>query len=208
MSQRTPSHCSAISLHGLDDRAAQPRVEGIELEHVGPGREVRVPAAGQHLAPRPRRTRPDRGAESSSSPWMKYSGCVGTQGGRAPRGWGRNRGSSRRPRSRELFAGGRQPRRAARGARRRRSGARSRASRHCPRPRSRAGRGGNPRAAPRSAWRSSIPAGLRSQTPMNQTASKPQEAIRSHSSGGTVARSTGRRYFRPSSPSQTQVLIS
>ena len=36
-----------------------------------------------------------------------------------------------------------------------------------------------------------MPAGLRSQTPMNQTASKPREAIRSHSAVGTVARVAG-----------------
>ena len=54
----------------------------------------------------------------------------------------------------------------------------------------------------------SIPAGLRSQTPMNQTASKPREAIRSHSAVGTVASVAGLPCFWPSSRSQTQVLIS
>ena len=53
-----------------------------------------------------------------------------------------------------------------------------------------------------------IPAGLRSQTPMNQTASKPWAAMASHSCSGTVARFTGLWYFRLRSPSQTQVLIS
>ena len=36
-----------------------------------------------------------------------------------------------------------------------------------------------------------IPAGLRSQTPMSQTASNPRAAMESHSSWGTVARVTG-----------------
>jgi hypothetical protein len=54
----------------------------------------------------------------------------------------------------------------------------------------------------------SIPAGLLSQTPMNQTASKPWDAMASHSSGGTVARFTGLWYFRLRSTSHTQVLIS
>ena len=55
----------------------------------------------------------------------------------------------------------------------------------------------------------SIPAGLRSQTPMNQTASKPVggDGI-PLLLGGTVARSTDLWYFRLSSPSHTQVLIS
>ena len=53
-----------------------------------------------------------------------------------------------------------------------------------------------------------IPAGLRSQTPISQTASKPSAAIASHSPPGTVARSTGAPSRRLSSSSQTQVLIS
>src|SRR5215510_5755118 len=53
-----------------------------------------------------------------------------------------------------------------------------------------------------------MPAGLRSQTPINQTASKPWEAIVSHSADGTDERSTSRPYFRLNSESHTQVLIS
>ena len=53
-----------------------------------------------------------------------------------------------------------------------------------------------------------MPAGLRSQTPMNQTASKPREAMASHSSAGTVPSSTRLPSFRPSSASHTQALIS
>src|SRR5271165_3283724 len=53
-----------------------------------------------------------------------------------------------------------------------------------------------------------IPAGLRSQTPMNQTASKPNLAMASHSAEGTELKSTEAPVFRLSSESQTQVLIS
>src|ERR1700761_4655035 len=53
-----------------------------------------------------------------------------------------------------------------------------------------------------------IPAGLRSQTPINQTASKPSLAIASHSPSGTERRSIDAPLFTLSSPSQTQVLIS
>src|ERR1700739_2329165 len=53
-----------------------------------------------------------------------------------------------------------------------------------------------------------MPAGLRSQTPMNQTASKPNLAMASHSGEGTELKSTGLPAFMLSSESQTQVLIS
>jgi hypothetical protein len=51
-----------------------------------------------------------------------------------------------------------------------------------------------------------MPAGLRSQTPMSQTASKPYLAMASHSAAGTELKSTD--LFWLSSESQTQVLIS
>src|SRR5271157_5482422 len=53
-----------------------------------------------------------------------------------------------------------------------------------------------------------MPAGLRSQTPMNQTAVKPNLAMASHSAEGTELKSTEVPVFRLSSESQTQVLIS
>src|ERR1700691_5952561 len=53
-----------------------------------------------------------------------------------------------------------------------------------------------------------MPAGLRSQTPISQTASKPNLAIASHSSEGTLPKSTEVPVLRLSSESQTQVLIS
>jgi hypothetical protein len=53
-----------------------------------------------------------------------------------------------------------------------------------------------------------MPAGLRFQTPISQTASKPSDAIDSHSTSGTLARSTVAPARRLSSSSQTQVLIS
>ena len=52
MSQRMPSHCPAISADGLDHRLPQPRLKGVELKHIGPGREVGIPAAGKHLSSR------------------------------------------------------------------------------------------------------------------------------------------------------------
>ena len=53
-----------------------------------------------------------------------------------------------------------------------------------------------------------ILAELRSQTPMNHTASKPYLAMSSHSEEGTELKSTDIPVFRLSSESQTQVLIS
>src|SRR5271157_4781377 len=53
-----------------------------------------------------------------------------------------------------------------------------------------------------------MPAGLRSQTPISQTASKPKAAMASHSAEGTELKSTDVPVFRLSSESQTQVLIS
>src|SRR5882672_6058802 len=53
-----------------------------------------------------------------------------------------------------------------------------------------------------------MPAGLRSQTPISHTASKPNSAMASHTEGGTEPRSTGVPTFSLSSESQTQVLIS
>ena len=53
-----------------------------------------------------------------------------------------------------------------------------------------------------------VPAGLRRQTPISQTASNPKEAMDSHSSGGTLDNVMGLLYLRLSSASQTQVLIS
>src|SRR5215831_18705465 len=53
-----------------------------------------------------------------------------------------------------------------------------------------------------------MPAGLRSQTPMNQTASKPKAAMASHSADGTELKSTSLPALVLSSLSHTQVLIS
>src|SRR5271165_945796 len=51
-------------------------------------------------------------------------------------------------------------------------------------------------------------AGLRSQTPISQTASKPNLAMSSHSAEGTEPKSTAFPYFCFRSQSQTQVLTS
>ena len=53
-----------------------------------------------------------------------------------------------------------------------------------------------------------IPAGLRSQTPISQTTSKPSAATASHSFPGTPARSIGLPSRALNSSSQTHVLIS
>src|SRR5262245_16085361 len=53
-----------------------------------------------------------------------------------------------------------------------------------------------------------MPLGLRSQTPISHTASKPNSAMASQTSGGTEPRSTEVPDFRLSSDIQTQVLIS
>src|SRR3954452_15819485 len=53
-----------------------------------------------------------------------------------------------------------------------------------------------------------MPTGLRSQTPISQTASKPNSARASHSEEGIEPNSTKVPYFSLSSESQTHVLIS
>src|ERR1700733_11014384 len=53
-----------------------------------------------------------------------------------------------------------------------------------------------------------MPAGLRSQTPISQTAAKPNLATASHSTEGTLPKSTEVPVLRLSSESQTHVLIS
>ena len=47
----------AVALSGdlrdrLDHRLPEPRLKGVELEHIGPRREVGIPAAGEHLSSR------------------------------------------------------------------------------------------------------------------------------------------------------------
>ena len=47
MSQRTPSHCPAIFDQLADHRFLRRRVAVVELQRVGPAREVRIAAVGQ-----------------------------------------------------------------------------------------------------------------------------------------------------------------
>ncbi len=105
-------------------------------------------------------------------------------GGRARRGSARSRGSARAPRSRERL-----PRRGE--ALRRRRGARRPCSRGCStasrrRPRLVTSGSASRKLSTRPSFSSAIaiPAGLRSQTPISQTASKPSAAIASHSRRG------------------------
>ena len=76
MSQRTPSHCVGDRPSVSIDGAAQVGRERVQLHDVGPGREVRVAAVGEHAARRPARTRPGRARGRPRSPRTKYSGCV------------------------------------------------------------------------------------------------------------------------------------
>ncbi len=50
MSHRMPSHCPAISENRVDHCLPERGLKGVELENIRPCREVWVPAAGEHLA--------------------------------------------------------------------------------------------------------------------------------------------------------------
>ena len=185
MSQRTPSHCSAIEPSVSIDGAAQVGRERVQLHDVGPRREVRVAAVRQHAVA----DLDERGrvalevvvaALRRSTP-----GAPPSTGGRARRGSARSRGSAAGRARRAPCAPRRGPsgpprcvvdrvvadavRRADHVVARVKSGQRA------------------PEAleqARRSASAIAIPAGLRSQTPISQTASNPSAAIASHSRRG------------------------
>ena len=106
----------------LGDRVAQRRRERVELDDVGPRREVRVAAAGDDRAPTCAGTPSGSRARSSSVPCDEALGVLGRPtGGRARRGWARSRGSAPARASASCRAGRGQRRRGRRSARRRRS---------------------------------------------------------------------------------------
>ena len=190
MSQRTPSHWSAIEPSVSIDRAAQVGRERVQLDDVRPGREVRVAAVREHAAADARRTTPGRARGRRRCRGRSTPGASAVHGWSGATWFGTK---SRISPSAALARAPRAPRRARparRGARRPRSRGCSTASRRRPRSRSRAARAGSSRRAPSFSSAIAIPAGLRSQTPISQTASKPSAAIASHSRAGHLARPT------------------
>ena len=186
MSQRTPSHCVGDRPQRLDDGRPQVGREGVQLHDVGPGGEVRVAAVGEDAAADPdERGRVAREIVLAAARRSTRDAPPSTDG-RARRGSARSRGSAR-ARARRAPPARRRGRPARPGAHRPRSRGCSTASRPRPRRRSRAARAGRTRSSPSFSSAIAIPAGLRSQTPISQTASKPSAAIASHSLAGTLA---------------------
>ena len=206
MSQRTPSQRSAIAATRGGGGLPQGRQRRVELQHLGPRREVRVAATGddriadgEEAAGRGRGRRPCR---ARTTP-----GARRPTGGRGRRGWARSRGSGRRP----VAA----------------SAARAAASPASPpsvvvddvvadavRRADDVGIGevGQRRALAAGSCGSvraiAAPAGLRAHTPISQTASTPAPATSSHTSSGTSPSVTGRPRASARSCSQTHVKIS
>ena len=126
MSQRTPSHRSAID---STVAAAASRTSGpgrVELQHLGPGREVRVAATRDHRVADGQEAGRVGGEVVGRAAHEPLRVLRAPTGGRARRGWARSRGRGRRR--------GRPARRAPRPGRRRRRGARRRRSRGCSTP--------------------------------------------------------------------------
>ena len=100
MSQRTPSQRSAIDAdHGRRRGAAAAGARGVELQHLRPGREVRVaPAGDDGVADGEEAV--GVGGEVLGRAAHEVLGVLDRPaGGRAPRGWARSRASAPTPRS-------------------------------------------------------------------------------------------------------------
>ena len=185
MSQRTPSHCPAISESVSIAACRRPGWKALSCRTSGQaGKYGSRPQAktfpssldeGRRIAPQVVRASLDEVLGMLADPGVVGRDVVGHEVEDQPHAARGERAGGPRP-----APSGR------RGARRRRSGARSRASRRCPRPRSRAAPAGSPSRSPGFRMEIAMPAGLRSQTPMSQTASKPRAAMASHSCAGTV----------------------
>ena len=203
MSQRTPSHWSAIARSVATTAAPQLRGERVQLHDVGPGREVGVAAVGEHPSvPTNEPGRPRSLGAARSTPGARQS-----TGGQGRRGSARSRGSAR-ARAPRAPTERRRARPGRRGSRRPRSRGCSTASRRRPPAGSRAAPRRNEATSPSFSSAIAIPAGLRSQTPISQTASKPRAARASHSAAGTSPSPTGPPARALSSPSHTHVLSS
>ena len=134
---------NAVALFGnlrdrLDRRLPERGLKGVELEHIRPRREVRVPAAGEHLS-----AQLDEGpriaASILSAPLNEVLGMIAGPGVVRRHVVGNEVEDQPQSTLIELAPRGGESLRPAESVRRRRSGARSRESRHCPPPQSRGG---------------------------------------------------------------------
>ena len=167
----------------VDDRGragrARRRSAGRRPARPGSTGRGRSPARGRRRA----RTRPGRARGRRRRRGRSTRDARPSTDGRARRGSARSRGSGR-ARARPAPRAPRRAPPARRGARRPGSRGCSTASRPRPPSRSRAARAGSSRRSPSFSSAIAIPAGLRSQTPISQTASNPSSAIASHSRVG------------------------
>ena len=194
MSQRMPSHWSAMLDSVCDGRVAQLRGERVELDDIGPRREVRVapvreesghrwPARRSGSATRSSGTAPHEQFRSGRDPWVIGRDVIRHVVEDQPHAPVRER----RPRRRQPGGGHRT-------TRRRRSVARSTANR-ARRSRSRSGSAARKESISCALDRAMRrPAGLRSHTPISQTASTPGGVTAAQSSAGTSASVTRRSY--------------
>ena len=181
---------SAIELERLDHgrRAGRARTRSAARRPARPGSTGRGRSRGRRR--RRARTTPGRARGRRRSPRTKYSGCAAVHGWSGATWFGTKSRISPSPRSASAARAAARPAgpprcgvdrvvadavRRADDVRRREVGQRAPEALD---------------AGPRSRSAIAIPAGLRSQTPISQTASKPSAAIASHSPPGTSARST------------------
>ena len=80
MSQRTPSHCSPMSTSVSATASRSAGEKALSWHDVGPRREVRVAALGDHAGGRCAGTPPGCWARSSSLPARKQSGRSASHG--------------------------------------------------------------------------------------------------------------------------------
>ena len=133
----------AVALFGdlrdrLDHRLPEPGMKGVELEHIRPRREVRVPAAGEHL-PAKLDEGPRIAASILSAPLNEVLRMIADPGIVRRHVIGNEVEDQAQSALSEHGAARRRVPSARRDVRRRRSGARSRESRHCPPAQSRGG---------------------------------------------------------------------
>ena len=182
MSQRTPSHWVARRPQRRRHGVPQIGRERVELDDVRPRGEVRVRSRRRRR--RPGRTTPGRAR--ASSPRTKYSGCSSSHGWSGATWLGTKSDQPEPVRgfaSRGERVGASEPLihdvvpdavRRPDDVRRREVGRTRR----------------KPSTSDGFVIAIAIPAGLRFQTPISQTASKPSDATASHSASGTLARPT------------------
>ena len=207
MSQRIPSHCAAMLARVSAAAARSAGANALSCTTSRQGGKYRVAAVGQHLAAGGQPARRVGGHVVRARRGRTGPAAGSPRGGPGRRGWARSRAPAPR-RGRPARPAPRPARRGRRTPGRPRNGAPSTASRGRPRAAGWAARRGTSPAAAGSAVASARPAGLRSHTPISQTASTPAGVASSHSASGMSARLIRRPAARDSASSHTAVLIS